>query len=324
MMSFHLSEIKEEIELLRLVQNDRGGEFKQKIDRDFADAESESIEREELLSLVQYLDLTCLEPTDNRETIRRLCERSAFDFEGKTYRVAGLCAFSNMLPYLNEFKKGKNIKSVVVLGGFPHSQVPLEVKKAEVGYAIEHCADEIDICLNRGLFLSEEKDAAAKEIRDISHEIRVLQNGVSLQRNGVWRNSFGHSENSFGVLENPNAVLLKVILETGELKSLSAVYEASMLALENGADFIKTSTGKTPKGADKYSVCVMLLALRQYYRQTGELKGLKVAGGIRTAEDAVMYRRLFERFVGKDITDSRYFRIGCSSLIENLEEKITK
>ena len=97
-----------------------------------------------------------------------------------------------------------------------------------------------------------------------------------------------------------------------------------MLALENGADFIKTSTGKTPKGADEYSVCVMLLALRQYYCQTGELKGLKVAGGIRTVEDAVMYRRLFERFVSKDITDSRYFRIGCSSLIENLEEKITK
>lgn len=309
-MSFQLNGIKDEKELLQLVQNDRVGEFKQKIDKDFADVENGVAKKEELLSLIRYLDLTSLEPTDNRETIRRLAERSVFVFEGKTYRVAGLCSFSNMLPYLNEFKKGKDIESVVVLGGFPHSQVPLEIKKAEVRYAVENSVNEIDICLNRGLFLSNERDAAAKEIVAISHEIAAKRNGVS--------------ENSFAVSESPNAVLLKVILETGELKNLSAVYEASILSLKSGADFIKTSTGKTPNGADKYSVCAMLLALRQYCRKTGELKGLKVAGGIRTAHDAVMYRRLFERFMSENITDSRYFRIGCSGLMENLQDEITK
>ncbi|MBO5963634.1 MAG: deoxyribose-phosphate aldolase, partial [Bacteroidales bacterium] len=115
---------------------------------------------------------------------------------------------------------------------------------------------------------------------------------------------------------------LKVILEVGELNTLSNIMKASLIALENGADFIKTSTGKIAQGADIYSVCVMLLALRKHYFKQGVLKGLKVSGGIRTCSEALQYRHLFDTFINKEIKDNTYFRIGCSRLFENIQEKI--
>ncbi len=286
--------LSEEELLLELIQNDRVGEFAKKIDELFPAKKTSESSVERLLSLFQYLDLTSLESTTCVDTIKQLVEQSEFEYGGVKYSVAGICSYTNLVNAINDCKQGRNIKSVVVSAGFPTSQMPLEAKIEEVKYALENGADEIDICINRALFLS------GKET-EIENELSVIRNAVS---------------------DFQKPVLLKVILETGELKSLSNIMKASMLALHCGADFIKTSTGKIPQGADKYSVCVMLLALRQYYRESGEIKGLKVAGGIRTPEQALQYRELFDYFINKDLKSNVYFRVGCSSLIENLKTEI--
>lgn len=281
--------------LLDLIRNNREEDFNKIIDSDFALKKDFACKKEDLLRLIKYLDLTSLESTDNNDSIKNLIEKSSFEYDGVKHLVAGVCVFPNFLSFINDFKKDKALKTIVVAGGFPFSQMPLGVKLAEVRYACEHGADEIDVCINRGMFLSGEIQGVGDEIREIKSLIRSYS----------------------------DKVLLKVILEVGELKSYSDIYSAAMIALESGADFIKTSTGKIAKGADIYSVSVMLLVLREFYRKTGEVRGLKVAGGIRTCFEVLQYRSLFEVFMGKD-DDNRYFRIGCSRLFENIKEEILR
>jgi deoxyribose-phosphate aldolase len=171
----------------------------------------------------------------------------------------------------------------------------LSVKKEEIKYAIENNVDEIDICLNRGLFFDENKEKAAQEIREIRNLLNLAD----------------------------KKIVLKVILEVGELQTYSNIMEASTLCLENGADFIKTSTGKIEKGADIYSSTVMLLALREYYRKNNVLKGLKVAGGIRKIEEAVEFMNLYKYFITSNF-DNNSFRIGCSQLFDKIKEELLK
>ena len=292
----NLNEIANEDLLLDLISNDRVGEFIGVTDALDCLIKKSDASFDDVSSLIGYMDLTSLESTDNQETISKLIEKSEFEYKGVNYKVAGICSFIDFLPYLNSHKKSADVKSVVVCGGFPHAQMPLEIKKEEVGYALENGADEIDICINRGLFLSGREEEAANEISSIKNLISTYR----------------------------KPVLLKVILEVGELNSLSKIRKASLLALENGSDFIKTSTGKINRGADKYSVCVMLLALREYYRKHGILKGLKVAGGIRCCEDALMYGNLFDYFISKDLKTSNRFRIGCSRLLESVKTEMEK
>ena len=222
-------------------------------------------------------------------------KNSVFNCKSIDYYVGGICCFSPFLSQINAYKPSKEIKSIVVAAGFPHSQIPLSVKKEEIRYAIENNVDEVDICLNRGLFFEESREKAFQEIS----EIRDLLNLVNKK------------------------IVLKVILEVGELRTYSNIYSAAKVALESGADFIKTSTGKSQKGADVYSVCVMLLVLREFYKASGELRGLKVAGGVSRSEDALRYRNLFEAFCGK-IDGNQYFRIGCSGLFENMKDDINE
>lgn len=292
----NLNEIANEDLLLDLISNDRVGEFIGVTDALDCLIKKSDASFDDVSSLIGYMDLTSLESTDNQETISKLIEKSEFEYKGVNYKVAGICSFVNFLPYLNSHKKSADVKSVVVCGGFPHAQMPLNIKKEEVKYALENGANEIDICINRGLFLSGRE-------KDVANEISSIKNLISAYR---------------------KPVLLKVILEVGELNSLSKIRKASLLALENGADFIKTSTGKINRGADKYSVCVMLLTLREYYRKHGILKGLKVAGGIKSCEDALMYGNLFDYFISKDLKTSSRFRIGCSRLLESVKTEMEK
>ena len=117
-------------------------------------------------------------------------------------------------------------------------------------------------------------------------------------------------------------VVLKVILEIGELETYENIYKASLINLEAGADFIKTSTGKIDKGADVYSFAVMLMAIKDYYKRTGVLKSIKAAGGISTIEQALDYYILFSHYLGEDNLNSKHFRIGGSRLKNNLVEFI--
>ena len=271
-----INQIENEDKLLEFVYNNRVDEFKKCIDEIIISNKLSDYSEEDLFNLIHYLDLTSLKSTDNVKTITQFVKNSVLVCKSKNYYVGGICCYSPFLSQINDFKPSKEIKSVVVAGGFPHSQIPLNVKKEEIKYAIENNVDEIDICLNRGLFFDENKEKAAKEIR----EIKDLLN--SADKN----------------------IVLKVILE-------------------NGADFIKTSTGKIEKGADIYSFSVMMLALRQYYRKTNVLKSVKVAGGIRMIEEAILYTNLYRKFITSDF-DNNYFRIGCSQLFDKIKEKLTR
>lgn len=289
-----LPTIENEHLLCELIKKNDTDGFNQIIDSCFVKTDTKW-QKEDLLGLIKYLDLTSLSSTDNNDSIKSLIEKSEFEYNDIKHLVAGVCVFPNFLPLIKDLCRDKGLKTIVVAGGFPFSQMPLEVKKEEVRYALEFGADEIDVCINRGMFLGGDIQGVANEIREIKNLIKTYSDDVKL----------------------------KVILEVGELRTYSNIYSAAKVALESGADFIKTSTGKSQKGADVYSVCVMLLVLREFYKASGELRGLKVAGGVSRSEDALRYRNLFEAFCGK-VDGNQYFRIGCSGLFENMKDDINE
>lgn len=291
-MEHKLNQISDEKTLLEFIYNNKVNEFNDYVDKLLISKNSYT--KEDLLYLIQYLDLTSLNNTDNTKTIIEFLKKSAFNFQETTYYTGGICCFSNFLSQINQYKPSKQIKTVVVAAGFPHSQLPLHIKLEEIKYCIENNADEIDICLNRGLFF----EGKAEEIKQEISSIKQLINNSGKE------------------------ILLKVILEVGELQDYSKIFEASLLCLESGADFIKTSTGKIQKGADIYSSAVMLLAIREYYRQTQKLKGIKIAGGVRRTLEAIQYRKLYELFISDLEVENKYFRIGCSQLFDKIQEDI--
>lgn len=290
-----INQIENEDKLLEFVYSNNVDEFQKCVNEIITSNNLSDYNKEDLLKIIQYLDLTSLKSTDNVKTITEFIKNSVFNCKSIDYYVGGICCFSPFLSQINAYKPSKEIKSVVVAAGFPHSQIPLSVKKEEIRYAIENNVDEVDICLNRGLFFEESREKAFQEIS----EIRNLLNLVNKK------------------------IVLKVILEVGELQTYNNIMEASILCLENGADFIKTSTGKIEKGADIYSSTVMLLALREYYRKNNVLKGLKVAGGIRKIEEAVEYMNLYKYFITSNF-DNNSFRIGCSQLFDKIKEELLK
>lgn len=241
------------------------------------------------IDCLKCLDLTSLSSTDNEESIKKLIENSKIkELEG--LKVAGLCVYPNLLSVLNDNLSDKEIKKVVVAGYFPTGQNPIELKLNEIKFAIDIGAEEVDIVINRGLFLAGEFDV-------VSHETSRAK-------------------------EICGDKILKVILEVGELGSFENIYKASKISLEAGADFIKTSTGKIEKGANIYSFAIMLKAILDYKNETGVLKSIKAAGGISTFEQALDYYILFSHFLGKENLNSKHFRIGGSRLKENLVQFI--
>ena len=295
-MNNKIKQILNENELLEFINNKQDEKFREYIDKNiFCDDNLSVYTQEDLLDLIQYLDLTSLNSTDNRETISEFVKKSVFLFNNKAYYTGGICCFSNFLNQINQYKPSPQIKSVVVAAGFPHSQLPLSAKLEEIKYCIENGADEIDICLNRGKFFEGKTEEIAQEISSIKELIN----------------------------NSEKEILLKVILEVGELEEYFKIYQASLLCLESGADFIKTSTGKIQKGADIYSSIVMMLALREYYRKSNLLKGIKIAGGIRTPLEAIQYMNLYKLFIFSNM-DNKLFRIGFSKLFEKLQFEILK
>lgn len=245
--------------------------------------------REAVIKCLQCLDLTSLSSTDNEEKIMKLIEEAKIK-EFEKVKVAGICVYPNFLRVLNDNLDDEEIKKVVVGGYFPTGQNPIEVKLNEIKYSVSNNAQEIDIVMNRGLFLGGNFEEVSRE--------------------------------TFLSKEICGDVVLKVILEIGELETYENIYKASLINLEAGADFIKTSTGKIDKGADVYSFAVMLMAIKDYYKRTGVLKSIKAAGGISTIEQALDYYILFSHYLGEDNLNSKHFRIGGSRLKNNLVEFI--
>ena len=248
--------------------------------------ESENIN---ILKLIfNCIDLTSLNTTDSSDTITTFVEK-VNSFAGSypdMPEVAAVCVFPVFAPVLKSTLKRDGVKKAVVSAGFPSSQTFTDVKKLETKRAIEFGANEIDIVLSVGEFLEGNYDFVYEEvvaIKDVMKEIH-----------------------------------LKVILETGALKTAEQIWMASLLSMEAGADFIKTSTGKMQPAATSEAFYVMARAVKAYHQKTGKKVGLKAAGGISTAKEVLIYYGIVNDVLGNDWLNNNLFRIGASRLANNL------
>ena len=234
------------------------------------------------------IDLTTLNPTDNEERVRNFTQR-VNDFEEKypeLDNVASICVYPNFAEVVNMNLDVSEVHTTVVAAGFPSSQTFSEIKVAECALAVASGADEVDIVIGVGQFLQ----GAYEEMCDTIAECKAACKDA----------------------------IFKVILETGALKTASNIMKASILAIYSGADFIKTSTGKLDPAATPEAVFVMCKAAKAYYEQTGNKIGIKVAGGVRTPEDAVKYYCIVKSVLGEEWLTKDLYRIGASSAANNL------
>lgn len=242
--------------------------------------------------IINHIDLTTLEGNDNDEKVRKLC-KTAYEVENPAKQipsVAAVCVYPVFVKTAREALAGKKINVAAVAGAFPSGQSPLEVRLAEVRYAVEQGADEIDMVISRGRFLAGERDFLREEVT--RH-----------------KEACGKSH-------------LKVILETGELLDLNLIYEASMISMEAGADFIKTSTGKIQPAATLEAAFVMLTAIKEFYSKTGKKIGFKPAGGISDPETAVHFWQLVQSINGDEWLNNHLYRYGASRLLNKLVDAI--
>ncbi len=249
--------------------------------------------RNELLKhILGLVDLTTLEGADTNEKVIALCEK-AKGFKDKSLgipNVAAVCVYPVFVRLVKDQLIGSDIKTASVAGAFPSGQSPLSVKLMEVQYAVDQGADEIDMVISRGKFLQGEYDEVFNEIASIRD---VCKN-----------------------------VHLKVILETGELQTIENIRKASEIAINAGADFIKTSTGKIQPAATERAVLVMLDTIKEYYEKSGKKIGIKAAGGISSPDQAINYYLLVSKTLGDQWIGKEYFRIGASSLTNNITKLI--
>ena len=248
------------------------------------------------------MDLTTLKTDDTPASVTKLVEKvNAFHntFPEWPY-PASVCVYSNFASTVKEVRKG-DFNITVVSACFPSSQSFLEVKLREVEMAVEQGADEVDIVLALNAFLAGDYESAAEEIRQVR---RVIDETAGKQGRKVH---------------------LKVILETGLLKTPENIAEASFLAMEAGADFIKTSTGKVDINATPQSAYVMCECIAKYYSATGKKFGFKPAGGISSAADALCYYSIVASLLGKEWLNKEFFRFGVSrvanSILSAVEQK---
>lgn len=235
------------------------------------------------------IDLTTLSCTDSVTSVTRFAGKAAEFYKQFPHlpNVASICVYPAFVETVGLAIDGTPMRITSVGGGFPAAQTYLEVKVLEVAMAIENGADEVDIVLNVGRMLTGEYDEAANEVEVIRAEM-------------------------------DEDVVLKVIIESGALKTPELIRKASLLSMFAGADFIKTSTGKIDVAATPEAAVVMCEAIRDYYRKTGRKVGFKAAGGVRTPEDAALYYTIVEEILGPEWLTTDLFRIGASSAANNI------
>lgn len=238
--------------------------------------------------LFSSIDLTTLSSEDNERSVAAFTERvNAFDNEYPQYKnVSAICVYSNFAEVVDTVLDVEGVDIAVVAGGFPSSQTFQAVKVADVALAVAGGANEVDIVMNIGQFLAEDYESLTDEIVELKHTARGAK--------------------------------LKVILETGALRTAENIKRASVLAMYSDADFIKTSTGKIYPGASLEAAWVMCQCIKEYYQKTGRKVGFKAAGGIRTAEEALRYYAVVKEVLGDEWLNRDLFRIGASSLANNL------
>jgi len=242
--------------------------------------------------ILGMIDLTTLEGADTREKVEDLCKR-AYSFSEQHAglpNVAAVCVYPTLVATARKALNSKDIRSASVAGAFPAGQSPLFVKMAEVRYAVDEGAEEIDMVLSRGKFLEGEYNLVFDEIAAIREVCKDAH--------------------------------LKVILETGELKTATNIRRASEIALEAGCHFLKTSTGKIQPAATPQAMLVMLDAIKDFQKKTGQMCGIKPAGGIAEPEQALSYYWLTKKILGQKYLNKKWLRIGASRLAGNLVQAI--
>lgn len=249
--------------------------------------------KEALETIYSCLDLTSLKCTDNAESILTLTEEVNKFEEKYPYlkNVAAICVYPNFANIVSQSLEAENVEVACVSGGFPSSQTFSEVKIAETALALQEGATEIDIVLSIGKLLSGDYESLCDEIQ----ELKDLCGDRTL----------------------------KVILETGILRSAENIRKAAILSMYSGADFIKTSTGKEALGATPEAAYIMCRTIKEYHAKTGRKIGFKAAGGISTIDDALLYYTIVEETLGKEWLNSKLFRIGTSRLAATLLNEIT-
>jgi deoxyribose-phosphate aldolase len=237
---------------------------------------------------LSMIDLTTLEGKDTPGKVRQMCFKAQHlhDQAEGLPTVAAVCVFPTMVGIAKAALANTNIKVAAVSTAFPAGQAPFEVKKLDTLHAVEHGADEIDMVISRGRFLAGDYNFVYDEIAAIK--------------------------------ELCGAARLKVIFETGELDSLDQVKRVSSLAIAAGADFIKTSTGKIQPAATFPVVLTMLSAIKEHYDQTGQMIGMKPAGGISSAKIALQHLLLVKEVLGEAWLSNEWYRFGASSLANDL------
>ncbi len=244
---------------------------------------------------ISMIDLTTLEGQDTPGKVRAICAKAKRPdpADPTAPQVAAVCVYPDLAHLAAAEVKGTGIHVASVATAFPSGRTSVEVKLADAKYAIEAGADEVDMVIDRGAFLAGDYQLVYDEIAAVREVCR-------------------------------NQAHLKVILETGELVTLDNVRRASWLAMLAGADFIKTSTGKVSPAATLPVTLVMLEAVRDFRATHGRQVGVKPAGGIRTAKDAIRYLVLVNETAGEDWLDPDWFRFGASSLLNDLLMQRTK
>ena len=246
-----------------------------------------------LMSILNMIDLTSLNSTDNKSRIIHITGKIN-SFSGRYSNIpniAAICVFPNFVSVVKEKLTAKNVRIASVAGAFPTSQTFRSIKVSECKMAIEAGANEIDMVIPVGAFLGNDFAMVADEIREIKDALGEKQ--------------------------------LKVIVESGLLGGSENIFKASMIAMDAGADFIKTSTGKTTISATPEAAFVMCRAISDFYSETGIRVGFKASGGIVVPADAINYYQIVKYCLGEEWLKNTLFRIGASRLANNILSEIS-
>ena len=258
------------------------------VEKIIAEHKQENMNADVYRFLFNTIDLTTLKSTDSPQSVAKFVERvNDFDDEHPELKnVAAICVYPNFAQVVSTILDVTNVNVACVSGCFPSSQSYLEVKVAETAIAVDGGADEIDIVFNLGNYFDGDYEEVCDEIQELKHACRDAR--------------------------------LKVILETGALKTAENIKNASILSLYSGADFLKTSTGKEYPGASLEAAYVMAQCIKEYYEKTGNMVGFKASGGVATTDEAVAYFTIIKEVLGDQWLTNEYFRIGASRLANNL------
>ena len=253
-----------------------------------------------LVRAIECIDLTTLAGDDTEGRVRRLCAKARRPVRDDILEALGLgdagittgavCVYPTMVPYAVKALQGSGIPVASVATGFPAGLTPLPLRLAEITYAVEQGADEIDIVITREHVLTQNWSALYDEI-------------------AAMREACGEAH-------------MKAILATGDLNTLTNVYRASMVAMQAGSDFIKTSTGKEDVNATLPVSLTMVRALRDYGELSGQIVGFKPAGGLKSAKDALAWLTLMKEELGNRWLEPDLFRLGASSMLGDIERQL--